>query len=51
MLDSKIRYKLTPYAFLAIPVTIYLIWIIGPMLYSFYLSFTRWDGLSAPRFN
>jgi multiple sugar transport system permease protein len=50
MLDSRIRYKLTPYAFLALPVTIYLIWIIGPTIYSFYLSLTRWDGLSAPKF-
>jgi ABC-type sugar transport system permease subunit len=50
MLDSRIRYKLTPYAFLALPVIIYLIWIIGPTIYSFYLSLTRWDGLSAPQF-
>ena len=50
MLDSRIRYKLTPYAFLALPVAIYLIWIIGPTIYSFYLSLTKWDGLSAPRF-
>lgn len=50
MLDSRIRYKLTPFAFLALPVTIYLIWIIGPTIYSFYLSLTRWDGLSAPQF-
>jgi multiple sugar transport system permease protein len=50
MLDSRIRYKLTPYAFLALPVVIYLIWIIGPTIYSFYLSLTRWDGLSAPQY-
>lgn len=50
MFDSRIRYKLTPYAFLALPVAIYLLWIIGPTIYSFYLSLTKWDGLSAPQF-
>jgi len=44
------RYTLTPYLFLAVPVLIYLIWVIGPMLYSFYLSFTSWDGFSPPQF-
>lgn len=44
------RYTLTPYLFLAIPVLIYLIWVIGPMIYSFYLSFTSWDGFSPPQF-
>jgi ABC-type sugar transport system permease subunit len=27
-----------------------MIWVIGPMIYSFYLSLTRWDGFSAPQF-
>jgi ABC-type sugar transport system permease subunit len=31
-------------------VIIYMIWVIGPMIYSFYLSLTRWDGFSAPQF-
>jgi ABC-type sugar transport system permease subunit len=41
---SKINW--TPYLFLAVPLIIYLIWIIGPMLYTFYLSLTDWDGIS-----
>lgn len=44
------RPNLTPYLFLAVPLLIYLIWVIAPMFYSFYLSFTNWDGVSAPGF-
>ncbi len=40
----KIRW--TPYLFIIIPLILYLIWIIGPMLYTFYLSMTDWDGIS-----
>jgi multiple sugar transport system permease protein len=40
----------TPYLFLVIPLLLFLTWVIGPMLYSFYLSFTNWDGVSAPKF-
>lgn len=47
---SKIRNKLTPYWFLLPPFILYLIWIIGPTFYSFYLSFTNWDGIS-PQLN
>ena len=36
----------TPYYFLAPPLIIYLIWIIGPVFYTFYLSLTDWDGIS-----
>lgn len=36
----------TPYLFLLGPLLIYLIWIILPMLYTFYLSTTNWDGIS-----
>ena len=42
--------RLTPWLFLGIPLIIYLIWVIGPMFYTFYLSLTNWDGLSAPEF-
>ena len=42
--------KLTPYLFLIVPLVIYLIWVIGPMFYTFYLSLTDWDGLSSPGF-
>ena len=48
MLSARTRAKLTPYLFLAVPLIIYLIWVIGPMLYTFFLSVTNWDGLSAP---
>jgi multiple sugar transport system permease protein len=47
---SKTLVQLTPYLFLIVPLVIYLIWIIGPMFYTFYLSLTKWDGLSAPEF-
>ncbi len=39
----------TPYVFLALPLLLFLTWVIGPMIYSFYLSLTNWDGLSDPR--
>jgi ABC-type sugar transport system permease subunit len=42
--------RLTPYLFLIVPLIIYLVWVIGPMFYTFYLSLTDWDGLSAPNF-
>ncbi len=41
--------KLTPYLFLIVPLLIYLVWVIGPMFYTFYLSLTDWDGLSTPQ--
>ncbi|MFO8063710.1 MAG: carbohydrate ABC transporter permease [Spirochaetota bacterium] len=50
MNKAKLRTTLTPYLFLAVPVIIYMIWVIGPMFYSFYLSLTKWDGFSAPQF-
>lgn len=42
--------KLTPWMFLAIPLLLYLIWVIGPALYTMYLSLAEWDGLSDPTF-
>ncbi len=42
--------RLTPWFFLLIPLTLYIIWVIGPMLFTFYLSLTEWDALSAPQF-
>jgi multiple sugar transport system permease protein len=41
---------MTPWLFLIIPLIIYLIWVIGPMFYTFYLSLTNWDGISSPDF-
>ncbi len=46
----KLGNTLTPYLFLLIPLILYLIWVIGPMLYTFYLSLTRWDGMTPPVF-
>jgi multiple sugar transport system permease protein len=42
--------RLTPWLFLIVPLIIYLIWVIGPMFYTFYLSLTNWDGISTPDF-
>jgi ABC-type sugar transport system permease subunit len=39
-----------PYLFLIAPLALFLMWVIGPMLYSFYLSFTDWNGVSSPHF-
>lgn len=36
--------------FLAIPLIFYTIWVIGPTIYTFYLSLTEWDGLTDPNF-
>ncbi len=50
MFGSRIRSRLTPYLFLIVPLILYLIWVIGPMFYTFYLSLTDWDGLTQPSF-
>jgi ABC-type sugar transport system permease subunit len=42
--------KITPWLFLAIPLALYFLWVIGPAVYTMYLSLTEWDGLSAPVF-
>lgn len=42
----KRKINWTPYFFVAVPLLLYLIWVIGPMLYTFYLSLTDWDGIS-----
>ena len=42
----KRKFNWTPYLFLIVPFVLYLVWIIGPMLYTFYLSLTDWDGIS-----
>jgi ABC-type sugar transport system permease subunit len=47
MSRSARLYRLTPYLFVALPLLIYLVWVIGPMIYTFYLSLTDWDGISA----
>lgn len=45
--DRLKRVKLTPYLFLALPLTLYFVWIIAPTVYSIYLSMTDWDGVTA----
>ncbi|HET91406.1 MAG TPA: sugar ABC transporter permease [Chloroflexi bacterium] len=50
MTREKRLSQLTPYLFLILPLIIYLIWVIGPMFYTFYLSLTNWDGVSTPDF-
>lgn len=39
------RVNWTPYAFLAIPLTVYFMWIVAPTFYTFYLSLTDWEGI------
>ena len=43
---NKQKTNWIPYFFLAPPLLIYLVWIIGPVFYTFYLSLTDWDGIS-----
>ncbi len=44
------RINWTPYLFLAVPLLLYFLWIIGPTFYTFYLSLTNWDGISEAKF-
>ena len=44
------RRRLAPFKFLLIPVILYAIWVIVPIFYTIFLSFTQWDGLTAPTF-
>ena len=46
----RISPKWIPYLFLLPALALYFVWIISPMLYTFYLSLTNWDGVSAPGF-
>lgn len=41
---------LIPYLFLVVPLALYVVWIIAPTIYTFYLSLTDWDGVSSPRY-
>lgn len=43
-------HRLTPYLFLALPVSLYCMWVIGPMFYSVWMSFTNSDGISRQEF-
>ena len=44
------RHNWTPYVFLALPVALYSMWVIGPMFYSVWMSFTNADGISRQDF-
>ncbi|MBN1310313.1 MAG: sugar ABC transporter permease [Anaerolineae bacterium] len=50
MRRAKLSRQLTPYLFLLVPLLLFMIWVVGPMIYTFYLSLTKWDGLSDPIF-
>ena len=41
--------NIAPYLFIVPPLLLYMVWIIGPMFYTFYLSMTDWDGISRDR--
>jgi len=43
------KHNLTPYFFITPPLLLYIMWVIGPMFYTFYLSMTDWDGISRNR--
>lgn len=38
--------RLTPYIFLVVPIMLYAVWVLWPMFYSVYMSFTNSDGIS-----
>lgn len=46
----KRHLPLTPWLFLALPLLVYCVWVVEPLFYSFYLSLTNWDGITAPVF-
>lgn len=43
-------HRLTPYFFLVLPLLLYCVWVIGPMFYSVWMSFTNSDGISRQEF-
>ncbi len=49
-LRPPVPQKWTPYLFLLPALALYLVWIIGPTVYTFYLSLTDWDGVSTPNY-
>ncbi|MBI9043901.1 MAG: sugar ABC transporter permease [Anaerolineaceae bacterium] len=42
--------RYTPYLFLLPALALYIVWIIAPTIYTFYLSLTKWDAISEPVF-
>jgi multiple sugar transport system permease protein len=49
-LKPPIPQKAIPYLFVALPLVLYIFWVLGPTVYSFYLSLTDWDGVSSPHY-
>ena len=49
-LRPAVPQRAVPYLVLLVPLALYLVWIIGPTLYTFYLSLTNWDGVSDPKY-
>jgi ABC-type sugar transport system permease subunit len=47
---KQLKEKLIPFAFIIVPLVIYIWWVLWPMLYSFYLSLTAWSGFEDPEF-
>lgn len=43
-------HRLTPYMFLVLPLSLYCIWVIGPMFYSVWMSLTNSDGITRQEF-
>jgi len=43
-------YRLTPYFFLILPISLYCVWVIGPMFYSVWMSLTNSDGITRQEF-
>jgi multiple sugar transport system permease protein len=44
------RIQWAPILFLAAPLTLYFVWIIGPMFATGYIALTNWDGISVAKF-
>lgn len=48
--SEDVRRRISAFSFLAAPVLLYSTFVIGPVIYSFFLSFTDWNGAS-PTYN
>jgi ABC-type sugar transport system permease subunit len=44
------RIQWAPILFLALPLALYFVWIIGPMFATGYIALTNWDGISTAKF-
>lgn len=46
----KVPRQAVPYLFLIVPLALYIVWVLGPTVYTFYLSLTNWDGVTTPSY-